>query len=443
MRGAIWVLSLIVFQRSVSAVPNVTEWPQFRGPTGQGEASDAKLPLKWSEDEGVRWKTAIPGRGWSSPVIADNRIWLTTAEESEADEAQRAAIMKAVEKIPVKDDMVAYASVALSVIELDADSGRILRQTPLFEVKEPPPIHGLNTYASPTSVLHNDRVYCHFGTFGTACVDAKTGEVIWRRRLELEHIVGPGSSPVVYGDLLIVTSDGGDRQYITALSLATGDTVWEKDRPPIREDNPDQRKAFATPLVIEFQGRPQAVIPGAQWFVAYDPVSGDELWRIDHGRGFSNVARPAFDGRLLFLNTGFGKPQLWAVRPDGSGDVTSTHVAWRETQQIPAMSSPALSEGRIYLISDGGVATCLDAETGETVWRERVPGKYSSSPLVGAGRVYFSSHEGRTTVVADDQEFNVLAENELDGMLMASPATLSDDLILRTDSHLYRIGAAP
>jgi len=210
-------------------------------------------------------------------------------------------------------------------------------------------------------------------------------------------------------------------------------------RPPIREENPDQRKAFATPLVIEVDGRAQAVIPGAQWFVAYDPVSGDEIWRLDHGRGFSNVARPVYDGRFLFLNTGFGKPQLWAVRPDGSGDVTETHVAWREAQQIPAMSSPVVSDGRIYVISDGGVATCFDAETGKTLWRERVPGKYSASPLVGAGRVYFSSHEGRTTVVADAAEFEKLAENELDGMLMASPAVAAGDLVLRTDSHLYRI----
>ncbi len=415
-------------------------WPQFRGPTGQGEAADADLPLKWSEDEGIRWKTPLPGRGWSSPVIADGRIWLTAAEEQQADDAQLADLAQAVKENPVKKDLVAYGAVTLSAIELDLETGELLRQVKLFEPQAPPPIHGLNTFASPTPVLAKGKVYCHFGTFGTACIDPISGDVVWRRELKLEHIVGPGSSPVVHGDVLIITSDGGDRQYITALDLKTGDTVWEKDRPPIREDDPDQRKAFATPLVIEVEGRAQAVIPGAQWFIAYDPASGDEIWRIDHGRGFSNVARPAYDGRFLFLNTGFGKPQLWAVRPDGSGDVSETHVAWRETQQIPAMSSPAVSGGRIYVISDGGVATCFNAETGKTLWRERVPGKYSASPLVGAGRVYFSSHEGRTTVVADAAEFELLAENELDGMLMASPAVAEGDLVLRTDSHLYRIG---
>jgi outer membrane protein assembly factor BamB len=431
-----WLVLVFV---SAGAASAADVWPQFRGPTGQGEALEERLPLEWSESEGIKWKTPLPGRGWSSPVIADGRIWVTAAEEHEADEAQRAEILSAVEKVPVRNQMVAFSSVTLKAIEVDLARGKILRQVKLFEPQAPPPIHQLNTYASPTPVLADGRLYCHFGTFGTACVDTETGEVVWRRELALRHIVGPGSSPVLYEKLLIITSDGGDRQYITALDAATGETVWEKDRPPIREADPDNRKAFSTPLLIEAGGRPQAVIPGAQWFVAYDPASGDELWRVDHGPGFSNVSRPVFDGRFLFLNTGFGKPQLWAVRPDGTGDVSDTHVVWRETQQIPAMSSPALSGGRIYVISDGGVASCLDAETGKTLWRERVAGKYSASPLVGAGRVYFSSHEGRTTVVEDSDEFKVLARNELDGMLMASPAAVEGDLVLRTDSSLYRV----
>ena len=441
MKSAVLVFMLVICPGAVAGADSAGgDWPQFRGPTGQGVADDVELPLEWSEEKGVRWKTPLPGRGWSSPVIADGRIWVTTAEEHEADAAQLAELMKAVENVPVRDEMIAFASVTLWAIAVDLNTGEIVRRVKLFEPQAPPPIHGLNTYASPTCVLVDGRVFCHFGTFGTACIDARSGDVLWRRELKLEHIVGPGSSPVVCRNLLIVPSDGGDRQYITALDVKTGDTVWEKERPPIRESNADQRKAFATPLVIDVEGVPQAVIPGAQWFIAYDPATGDEMWRVDHGRGFSNVARPVFDGRTLFLNTGFGKPQLWAVRPDGSGDVTESHVAWRETQQIPAKSSPVLSGGRITLISDGGVASCLDAETGDMLWRERVPGQYSASPLVGAGRIYFSSHEGRTTVIADAAEFEVLATNDLDGMLMASPAVAEGDLVLRTDTHLYRIG---
>jgi outer membrane protein assembly factor BamB len=429
-----------VYPLPFSADAGEVAWPQFRGPTGQGHAPDGHLPLRWSESQGIKWKTPLPGRGWSSPVIADGRIWVTTAEEHSGDALKQQALLKTVEKLPVAKDMIAFSSVTLSALEIDLVSGKLLRRIPLFEPESPPPIHEVNSYASPTPVIADGRVFCHFGTFGTACVEVVSGEVKWRRTLPLQHIVGPGSSPVAYNDLLIVPSDGGDRQYITALNVETGDTVWEKDRPPIRESNPDQKKAFTTPLVINVNGRDQAVIPGAQWFVAYDPTSGDEIWRIDHGRGFSNVARPVFDGQFLYLNTGFGKPQLWAVRADGVGDVSETHVAWRQSQQIPAMSSPVVSQGRVYVISDAGVASCLDAETGKEIWRERVPGKYSASPLAGTGRIYFLSQEGRTTVVADAPKFEVLAESDLDGMLMASPAVANGDLVLRTDTHLYLIG---
>jgi outer membrane protein assembly factor BamB len=361
--------------------------------------------------------------------------------EKAKDEAKRAELLKSYETLPAEEQFLRFDSVSLKAIEVDFDSGKILREVNLFEREAPAPIHGLNTYASPTPVLdlENGRLFCHFGTFGTACIDTKTGEPIWKRQLELQHVVGPGSSPALYGNLLIVPNDGIDRQYIAALDAATGETVWEQDRPAIREENTDHHKAFSTPLLIDFNGRSQAVIPGAQWFVAYDPLSGDELWRVDHGPGFSNVARPVFNGKLLFLNTGLGKAQLWAVRPDGVGDVSETHVVWRETRQVPAMSSPVLSHGRIYMVTDGGVASCLDAETGKTLWRERMPGKYSASPLAGPGRVYFLSHEGRTTVIADSEEFKVLARNDLDGMLMASPAAVDGDLVLRTDSSLYRV----
>ncbi|BBO33314.1 PQQ-binding-like beta-propeller repeat protein [Lacipirellula parvula] len=435
------VLLAILLMAVGASARGAEAWPQFRGPTGQGEAQEERLPLEWSESEGIKWKAPLPGRGWSSPVVANGRIWLTTAVEQAQDEAKRAELLKSYEKLPVNEQFLRFDSISLRVIEVDFESGKILREINLFERESPPPIHGLNTYASPTPVLDTEtgRLFCHFGTFGTCCIDTHTGEIVWKRQLELDHVVGPGSSPALYKNLLIIPNDGIDRQYIAALDVATGKTVWEQSRPPIRENNTDHHKAFATPLVIEVDGRPQAVIPGAQWFVAYDPLSGDELWRIDHGSGFSNIARPVFDGQLLFLNTGLGKAQLWAVLPDGAGDVTETHVAWRETRQVPAMSSPALSNGRLYMVSDGGVASCLDSETGKTLWRERMPGKYSASPLTGGGRVYFWSHEGRTNVVADSNKFELLSQNDVDGMLMASPAAIDGDLLLRTDTSLYRV----
>ena len=414
-------------------------WPQFRGPDGQGRTAEAKLPLAWSETEGIKWKTPLPGRGWSSPVFAGGRIWLTTAEEHEAGEAERAEMLKAVENMPVAKQMEAVDSVRLSALEIDLATGELLQQVELFTVERPQPIHGLNSFASPTAVIADGRVVCHFGSMGTACVDAKTGEVLWRRKLEISHIVGPGSSPVVYKNLVILTCDGGDKQFITALDMATGEPVWSVNRPPIRNEDPDLRKAFSTPLLFHGAGRDQMVIPGAQWFVSYDPATGKELWRLDHGEGFSNVPAPVFDGELAYLDTGFSKPQLWAVRVDGSGDIGDDQVAWRSTQQMPTMPSPVVADGRLYVITDGGVATCLDAASGKVVWRERVPGKYSASPLLGAGRIYLCSQEGKTTVVAASEKFEKLAENQLDGKIMSSPAAVEGDLIVRSDTHLYRI----
>lgn len=432
---AVW----LVAASGLAGEPEGASWPQFRGPTGQGIVENQSLPLRWSEGQGVRWKQALPGRGWSSPVVANGRIWLTVAVESPVDEKQKTEMLAGVAQHPLKADMVAVGSIELLALEVDCQTGELLRQIKLFTVDAPPPIHSLNSYASPTPVLVDGKVVCHFGAFGTACVDATSGEVLWKRHLEIDHIVGPGSSPVVADGLVLLTSDGGDRQFITALELDSGKPRWQRDRPPIRETDPDMRKAFSTPLVIDVAGRRQAVIPGAQWFISYDISTGDEIWRIDHGSGFSNVPRPVFDGERLYLCTGFGKPQLWAVRADGQGDVSETHVEWRQKQQIPAMSSPVVSNGRIYVISDGGVATCLEAKTGNLLWRERIPGQYSASPLLAGGRIYFCSHEGRVTIVADAPKFQELAANELDGMIMASPAAIGGELILRTDSHLYCI----
>ena len=434
-------LAVLALALPAVSVLAADQWPQFRGPSGQGVAEDVALPVHWSESEGVKWKTPLPGRGWSSPVIAEGRIWVTTAEEHLASDDERAALLEEFPNKGIAKQMAVMASVRLSAIEIDLATGKVLRQIELFNVEPPPMIHGLNSFASPSPAIAAGRVVCHFGTMGTACVDAKTGDVLWRRKFEIDHIVGPGSSPIIHKGLVILTCDGGDKQFIVALDAKTGEDVWRVDRPPLREENPDLRKAYCTPLIYMAAGREQMVIPGAQWFVAYDPGTGKEIWRVDHGAGYSNVPAPLFDGEKVYVDTGFNKGQLWAVRVEGSGDVSETHVAWRQTQQMPTMPSPVMADGRIFVISDSGVATCLDAENGKVVWRERVPGQYSASPLLGAGLVYFCSHEGRTTVIAATDEFKKLAENDLDGKLMASPAVADGDLILRTDTHLYRITA--
>ncbi len=411
-------------------------WPQFRGPGGQGHADAVGVPLHWGEDKNIVWKSPVEGLGWSSPVVADGKIWLTTAIPSYVSEEERAA---KVEGMPMASTLAVAREVSLWALSFDLKSGQQLQKIKLFEVDSPQAIHSLNSFASPTSVLGEGRLFCHFGAFGTACVDTTSGRIIWKREFSIEHGVGPGSSPVLFEDLLIIPCDGIDKQYVVAVRTANGETVWKTDRPPLRTEVGDYQKAFSTPLIIEVSGQKQVVIPGAQWFVAYAPRSGEEVWRVDHGRGFSNVPRPVYDGERLYLCTGFVRGQLWAVRPDGAGDITETHVVWKRTKQIPMMSSPLVVDGRVYVVSDGGVATCFDAATGEEIWRKRMGGKYSASPLFVEGRIYFCNHDGRTTVLAPGDEYRELAQNDLDGQLMASPVVVEGDLLLRTDTYLYRI----
>jgi outer membrane protein assembly factor BamB len=419
-----------------------TTWPEFRGPGGQGISTERNLPLTWSETENIRWKTPLPGTGWSSPVVADGKIWLTTATVVEATDEERAAKVAGAQ---LADQMIAARTVTLWAIEIDLDSGSVLRSIQLIEVDDPKPIHSLNSYASPTPILEtgqgvDSRLYCHFGDYGTVCLDTNSSKKLWGKRMALDHRVGPGSSPVLWEDLLIIPCDGADMQYVVALNKGTGEEVWRTARPPIEQTDGEFRKSYSTPLVIAVNGDEQVVIPGSQWCIAYEPRTGKEIWRVNHGRGFSLVPRPVFDGHLVFFCTGYMGDRLLAIRPDGMGDVTQTHIAWEKSKQVPTMPSPLVVDNRIYTVNDGGIAICFDATSGEEKWRERVRGRYSSSPLYAEGHIYVCSHEGRTTIFAASDEFEQLAENRLDGQLMASPVAVDGTLLLRTGSDLYRVG---
>jgi len=333
------------------------------------------------------------------------------------------------------DGKVMYA------LAVDRETGRVVHDLELFRNGSPQPLgNPVNSYASPSPALDGDRVYVHFGSYGTACLDAATGKTIWERRdLPCDHFRGPGSSPVIFRDLLILTMDGFDVQYLAALDKATGKTVWKTDRSyAFGDTDGDLRKAYTTPLFIEVGGDPLMVSPGAKAAYAYDPRTGREIWKVLYG-GFSNASRPVFAGGLVLINTGFGKADLWAVRPDGRGDVTDTHVAWRATAGIPLKPSPVAGGGLVFMASEGGFATCLEARTGKVVWKKRVGGEFSASPVLAAGRVYLPDEEGKTTVVRASRDLEVLAENVLDDGCMASPAVSGKSLILRTRTHLYRI----
>jgi hypothetical protein len=416
------------------------DWPQFRGPTGDGVAAGAKLPVTWSESDHVRWKVATPGRGWSSPVVADGKIWLTAAIERPIDADLREQLRK--EKFaanPMKAELNIVGEISLRIVGVDAETGDVVVDRELLDVQLPQPVHSLNSYASPSPIWHNGRVYCHFGTFGTACYDIAADDVVWKTDLKLDHSVGPGSSPAFVAERLVIPCDGADQQYVAALDAETGAEVWKTPRPKMTGNNGDLHKAFSTPLVIKVAGKEQVVAAGAQWVVSYDPSDGREIWKVHHGAGFSTVPRPVYGHGMIYMSTGYTRPELWAIRVDGRGDVTQSHVTWKSNKQIPTMPSPLLVGKELYFVNDQGVASCLDALTGEPLWQKRIEGNYSSSPIAADGKIYFSNREGKTAVVRAGREFELLAENHLDGQIFASPAVVGDALILRTDAHLYRI----
>jgi outer membrane protein assembly factor BamB len=388
-------------------------WNQFRGPDGNGWARSATLPLEWSETGGVRWKTPIDGKAWSSPVVWDKRVWLTSATPDGS---------------------------RLGAICVDGETGTIVHDVTVFEIAEPMFCYPYNSYASPTPVVEQGRLWVHYGSAGTACLDTDTGQILWTRQdLPCDHFRGPGSSPIVWQDLMIVHFDGFDLQYVIALNRETGETVWKVDRAiDYGSDDGDMKKAYCTPTVIEHQGRRQLISPAAVATVAYDPATGEELWKVYHG-GYNAAARPLYDHGLVFINTEGGL-RLLAVRPDGSGDVTRSHIAWDYGKSTPTRASQLIVGQHFYMINDRGIVSCLEARTGELCWTHRMGGRHSASPIHADGRIYFFDEDGTSRVIeANPRRFRLLAENQLAAGCMASPAVLGQALIVRTKTHLYRI----
>jgi len=381
-----------------------SDWPQFRGPTGQGHSNEHNLPLNWSETTNIRWKVAIPGKGWSSPVVQGDRIWLTTATEE---------------------------GKSLRALAIDRNSGVILLNVEVFRSKSARLTNAKNSFASPTPIIDGDRVFVHFGAFGTACLN-QSGEIVWKTRLEYDNGQhGAGGSPVLYENLLIVSCDGNQNQFVVALDKLTGKVRWKKPR--------EGYQAYTTPLIVSLPGGDQVISPGAFRAVAYEPSSGKELWQVRYGEGFSNVPTPVYGAGLVFICTGFQQASVLAVRLDGRGDVTKSKVVWKLDRGAPLTPSPLLVGEELYLITDNGIATCVDARTGKEYWRARVGGNHSASPIYADGRVYFLSEEGQSVVIAPGQQFKHLATNQLDGLTLASMAVAGESIFIRSETHLYRI----
>ena len=362
------------------------------------------------------WKVPIDGVGHSSPVLFGNQIWLTTASNSGR---------------------------SLRAVCIGFDDGRLLFNTEVFTPAEPTIIAGRNSHATPTPVVERGRVYVHFGSMGTACLSTSSGEVLWRNEeIKVDYQSGPANSPILVNGLFIVHFDGADQQLVAAFDTQTGHLAWKTNRSAPFQNDPILKRAFATPVLITVRGLSQLISLGADQMQAYDPANGMEIWRVRYS-GTSNIPMPLVGRDKVYVSTGFRKPELWAIRADGHGDVTDSHVDWRFTRHVPAVASPILVGNRIYMVTELGVAACLDAETGKLVWQERITGNFSASLVYGSGRIYLTSEEGKVTVIEPADEFRLLATNKLDGQIKATPALVEDSIIVRTATHLYRIGQRP
>lgn len=401
-------ITLLLFSSAAMA----DNWPEYRGPMGNGHAAKTSLPVK-IDDSVVKWKTEIHGKGWSSPIVWENQVWLTTATED---------------------------GTKMSVICVDRKTGDIVHDKVLVENESPDFCHGMNSYATPTPVIEAGRIYVHFGRYLTACLDTKTCEFIWKRTdLKCDHHRGPASSPILHDGKLFVAYDGFDVQYVVALDKATGDTVWRKKREiDYGTDNGDRMKAYCTAHVITVNGKDQLVYPSAVATIAYDPDNGDQLWIVYHD-GMNASARPLFGNGLVFITNGMGA--MVAVRPDGSGDVTGTHIAWSGSKGVAKKSSQLLVDGLFYMNSDDGVVSCRKPETGDLIWQRRAGGQFAASPVYADGRIYLFSTEGTVLTIKPGEEYTQLAETKLGDGFMASPAVVREGMILRSKTHLYLVVA--
>jgi outer membrane protein assembly factor BamB len=401
------------------------EWPEFRGPTGQGIATGDGYPTEWTkavEDgpsaaaKNVTWTVDIPGRGWSSPVVEKNRIWLTTATEEGR---------------------------SLRAICINAAGGEVLKDVEVFRIDEPGSIHTKNSHASPTPVIDGERIFVHFGAHGTACLTGD-GEAVWKTRLAYAHGHGPAGSPVVWNNLLIVNCDGTDVQYVAALDKQTGELRWKAPREHISEARRTGKSnvpmAYTTPLLIEVGGQTQLVSSGSDQVSAYDPTTGKELWWANYD-GYSNVVRPAFAHGMVFVSSGYEQPTFYAVKVDGTGNVTKTHIAWSLQRGAPLNPSPLPFDDILFIVSDNGIASCLDIATGKPHWQERLGGTFSASPTYASEKIYWVSEDGTTTVTSANKEFEKVAENQLDEQTLATPAFVDGVIYFRTETKLYAITA--
>lgn len=415
------------------------QWPQFRGPNGDGHAeTGSQIATEWSEQKNVTWKMAIEGEGFSSPVISGDQIWLTTAIVEPADQA---TIDKKLAEVPNPRGIEIVGKLHLKAQCFSLKSGKLLHNVTVFEIDDPKPKHAQNSFASPTPSLNGHQLFVHFGSYGTAAIDTQTAEIIWSNQSQsVAHQNGPGSSPVLWKDFLVAHYDGMDQQYIAAFDTRNGQLAWKTMRTGSMDPKEEFKKAYCSPQIVEVQGKGVVISPAANWVYGYDAETGTELWKAEYGQlGFSTVPKPIVGHGMAYICTSFMKSKLLAVKYAGSGNVTQSNIVWTSERQVPKKTSLLLVGKELYFVSDNGIATCVDALNGEEIWRARLTGNYAASPLYANGMIYFFNQKGLCTVVEAGREYKEVQKNQLDEGFMASAAVSGDHLILRTEGSLYRI----
>ena len=407
-------LAILLFSLASFSFLLAKDWNQFRGPTGQGHSEWDDLPLKWNRKDSVDWKTELPGKAWSSPIWVSGLLILTNAIEEEG-------------------------GLALEVLALDSANGKKKWEVTLFEHADSPRIHKKNSHASPTPFYDGERLFVHFGNLGTACLSID-GKVIWKKKFDYSPVHGSGSSPVVHGDLLLFSADGAKNPCLYALDKKTGDVKWQARR----ESEAKRKFSFCTPLIISRNGNHQIISPASDYVFSYD-LKGNQLWKSHYPGGYSVVPRPIYGDEMIYVSSGYDRPTLYAVKVDGKGDVTDTHVVWKTSKAAPHNSSPVLVQGAagrvlFFMAADSGVVSCLDAKSGELKWMERVAGSCSASLLYAGGRIYLTDESGKTFVFKAGIPFKLLAENDLEERTLATPIAVPGGLVIRTESAVWKIG---
>jgi outer membrane protein assembly factor BamB len=413
---------VIAFLFHTNSFAQESNWTHFRGSSLDGISADTHVPVVWNDSTNIIWKTAIRGKGWSSPVIYGNQVWITTAAPDGKE---------------------------MSGICVDFNSGRILFDILLFKQDSIYQKHTVNTYATPTPCIEQGLVWMNFGSSGTACVSTADGKIIWKRvDLICDHVQGPGSSPIIYKDLLILHYEGSDRQFIAALNKKTGETVWQTDRPgecyePLA---PIGKKAYITPIIVNVGGRDLLISNGSAVCIAYDPLTGEEIWRIIQGED-STIPMPLTENGTVFFYTSFVTPaegekyaELFAVDPKGSGNITGSNILWRCKTPVLQLLTPLIKDGIIYTVDSRNNLIVMDAKTGARLYTRRLKYRFNASPVYAGGRVYFTAVTGETLVLKAGPAYEMVAENKLPGEIFATPAIVRNSIIIRNESSLYRIG---